>query len=156
VALGLDGLRLAPRRQQALLAPQAQHAPLGRAHARQPQARPHLAVGLAMEGRAGDGLRDLAGEFLVGVAGSGDLLPMISASPARLTAGKRLPPWRFFSSSQSAAKVARAEQRDSMRLRLAKSKIGVTLPAPHLQPASAPHEDAEAAPLTIAGPGPKA
>jgi hypothetical protein len=28
-------------------------------------------VALAMEGRAGDGLRDLAGEFLVGVAGSG-------------------------------------------------------------------------------------
>jgi hypothetical protein len=68
VALGLDGLRLSPGRQQAVLAHQPQHAPLGGTHARQPQARPHLAVTLAMEGRAGDGLRDLAGEFFVGVA----------------------------------------------------------------------------------------
>jgi hypothetical protein len=34
-----------------------------------------LSVALAMEGRAGDGLRDLAGEFLVGVAGSGATFP---------------------------------------------------------------------------------
>jgi hypothetical protein len=33
--------------------------------------RAHLAVALAMERRAGDGLRYLVGEFLVGVAGSG-------------------------------------------------------------------------------------
>jgi hypothetical protein len=69
VALGLDRLRLPPGRQQAVLAHQLQHAPLGRAHARQPQPRPHLAVALAMEGRAGDGLRDLASEFFIAVAG---------------------------------------------------------------------------------------
>jgi hypothetical protein len=53
-----------------VLAHQPQHAPLGRTHARQPQARPHLAVALAMEGRADDGLRDLAGELFIAVAGS--------------------------------------------------------------------------------------
>jgi hypothetical protein len=54
-----------------VFAHQPQHAPLGGTHPRQPQPRPHLAVTLAMEGRSGDGLRDLAGEFLVRVAGSG-------------------------------------------------------------------------------------
>jgi hypothetical protein len=68
VALGLGWLWLPPRRQQAVFAHQPQHAPLGGTHARQAQSCPHLAVALAMEGRAGDGLRDLAGEFLVDVA----------------------------------------------------------------------------------------
>ena len=68
VPLRLDRLRLPLRRQQFVLAHQAQHAPQRRPHAGQPQPRPNLAVAFAVEGRGLDRAPDLPGELLIRVA----------------------------------------------------------------------------------------